>query len=223
MPQLPAVSKVVRADFHMTLAGSSIIQNRVFFQYTGALSSSDAATWAAAMASNWQAHTMLHLSTQLVLASTVLTDLSSTTAAQVVDGTTGTGGDAAACSSAGLAIVVKQKIARRYRGGHPHHYLAGIPQHVITGVTSFDASYRTSVLNDWNTFISNVLTAVPAAAAPASEVSVSYFQGFHNVTMPSGRQVAIPTLRVSPVVDLVLSHSINPKPASQRRRNEQSP
>jgi len=79
------------------------------------------------------------------------------------------------------------------------------------------------ILAGYNAFVSAALGHVPVAAAPATEVNVSFFQGFHNVTFPSGRQRAVPTIRVAPVVDTVIAHAVNPKVASQRRRNQQSP
>jgi len=224
MPALPPVPKVVRVDFHHTLTGNANIQNRAFFQYTGALSQADAATWVAAMRLNWINHTLLHLSSLLTLTSTVLTDLSSASAPQAIDSGTGTGGSAVAALSEGTAVVLKKILARRYRGGHPRDYLAGPTTGDLAAASlkTWSAGSLANWATDYAAFVTAVIAATPAAAAPGSEVQVSYFQGFHNVTFPSGRARAVPTLRAAPIVDAVVSHVANPKIASQRRRNQQS-
>jgi hypothetical protein len=120
----------------------------------------------------------------------------------------------------GLAMVIKARIARRYRGGHPKTYLMGIPNAGLVGGNQWSAGTMAGVIAAWNLWISDCLTSVPLAAAPATEVNVSYYAGFHSVQLPSGRWTNIPTLRGTPHVDSVLGHSINSTAASQRRRNE---
>jgi len=222
MPALPAVSKVVRVDFHQLINGAAPCQNRVFFQYAGALSSADAQTWANAIAAAWVTRILPQQGNDATLVSTTLTDLTSNSAPQVIATNTGTGSLGGSNVSNAVSAVVKCKINRRYRGGHPRHYLQSPTITSFSNSDAFTPTYITNLTTAWNNFISDSLTAVPVAAAPATEVNVSYFSGFHNVTFPSGRQKAVPTPRVTPVVDTVISHSVNPKPASQRRRNLQS-
>ncbi len=164
---------------------------------------------------------MLHLSGSIALVLTLLTDLSSPSAvqSQVTTNSSG-GGGAGATLAGGSAAVVKKRIARRYRGGHPRDYIAGLLQSSLSNPQTLTTGFVTNLTNDYNAFISAVLLAVPVAAAPAFEVNVSYFSGFHNVTDPiSGRSRAVPTPRVTPVVDLITGHTVNPSIASQRRRN----
>jgi len=221
MPALPAVSKVVRMDFHLTQASDTNVQFRKFFAYAGVLSQNDAATWATAARTSFGAHIAPSLVTGCNLILTVLTDLTSATAAQAQDATAANGANGTDNLPTGVAMIIKSKIARRYRGGHPKVYLPGMRQTNVTSSNLWNTTFTSGFITLWNSFISDILTNVPAAAAPATEVNVSYFLGFHNVTNPiSGRSRAVPTLRVTPVVDTILSHSINPVPASQRRRNE---
>lgn len=220
MPALPAAADVVRLDLHFRQANDSNMQIRQFFRYTGALSQADSDAWLATMSAAW--------GTRIATPQTVtgcdmylatLTDLSSSSAPQSVLGTVRAGANGADPLPNGTALIIKKKIARRYRGGHPKFYLPG---QRVANVTAdqFAAGFLTTMLTAYGNFISDVLTGVPVAAAPAFEVNVSYFSGFHNVTFPSGRQRAVPTPRGTPVVDLVLAHSANPTVASQRRRNE---
>ena len=223
MPALPAVPKVCRVDFVHTLGGNVNVQNRVFLQYGGALSQADAQTWINSLFTDWGANVVAQQNINLVLTLAKLTDLTSSSAPQALQtgSVAGTGGGAAL--PAGVSAVIKQKLARRYRGGHPRHYIAGLQPSQIATPETLTAAYAALLVAGYNAFVTAALLHVPVAAAPANEVNVSFFVGFHNVTFPSGRQRAVPTIRATPLIDLVIAHSVNPKVASQRRRNQQSP
>ena len=218
MPALPAVDHVVRVDFHMSQTDTPNMQNRLFFKYVGALSQADAATWCASMRSNWITHMGAHMANQVTLYKTVLTDLTSASAAQAIDTTTGAFAAGTSADIAGLSAVIQLKLARRYRGGHPRIYLPGVRATDVANLNQLTGGLISSLVTDIGAFISAVLTAVPVAAAPATHVNVSYFQGFHNITLPSGRTRSVPTLRGTPVVDTVLSYGVNPTLGMQRRR-----
>lgn len=221
MPPLPSVSKVVRVDHHFTLAGDANAQVRMFFQYGGVLSQADALTWANAIATSWGAHMMAQLSNALSLTSTVLTDLSSASAPQAISTTSSTGSLAGVATSGATAIVMKKKIARRYRGGHPRMYIPGPSSGQLATEQTWAAGYIASVNTAFAAYVSDALTNVPAAAAPATEVNVSFFSGFTNKTFPSGRTHPVPTARVTPLVDVIIANTMNPRPANQRRRSLQ--
>jgi hypothetical protein len=223
MPVLPPVPKTVRVDFHMALTGQSNVQCRVFFSYAGALSQTDANTWTTTIRSAWGSNIMNHLSNACSLVSTVLTDLTSTSAAQSVDGTSVVGGAALAAVPNGVALVIKHKIARRYRGGHPKLYLPGMTAANLLTSNQWGSAAITQELSDFNAFITAALTA-PAGVGAVTHVSVPYFKGFTAVTNPITHRVRnVPNLAPgTPVPDVVISNSVNPIPASQRRRNRQS-
>ncbi len=223
MPALPAVSKVVRLDFHQLDFNNANILTRMFIQYAGVLSQADAQTWVNTIQTKFVADMLPQLTNDLTLVNTVLTDLTSATAAQAISTTASGVGSGGSNSPPDICFIVKLKIARRYRGGHPRHYFAQPIFSNFSSVFQWTAAYQTAFITAYNSLVSDILTNVPAAAAPATEVNVSYFSGFHNVTFPSGRIRPVPTVRVTPLVDTVLSHSANPKPGSQRRRNLQSP
>jgi hypothetical protein len=223
MPSLPNVSKVVRVDHHFTLGSDNNAQVRAFFQYTGALSQADAQTWVNAMATAWVNRMLPNQTSNLTLVSTTLTDLSGPSAAQASSTTGGAGSAAGGVTPAGTALVMKRRIGRRFRGGHPRMYIPAISGGQLATAQTWVAAFLTTITTAYGNYISDVLNNVPVAAAPATEVQVSYFQGFTNKTFPSGRTHPVPNIRAVPVVDLVLSHSANGKIASQRRRNLQSP
>jgi hypothetical protein len=212
---------MVRIDLKHTLSGVNAV-TRVFFSYGGTLSRADAQTWVDAIANAWKTNMLPQLQNRLVLTQTVLTDLTSVTSPQVVSAVTGAGGGTTNPAASGVALVIQKKIARRYRGGHPRQYIPGPISIMGTSSNTWDPTYAAAVIAAYSAFISAALTGVPAAASPATEQNVSYFTGFTNKTFPSGRVHAVPTARVTPISDLVLSNTLNPKAGSQRRRNFQS-
>lgn len=225
MVTLPSVPRTVRVDFHESFQSNANIQNRLFFQYVGALSQADAQTWVNSMAAAWVARILPNQVTAVSLISTVLTDLTSVTAPQATSLTTGSGAVAlAGLQAADVALIIKRRVGRRYRGGHSRIYLVGCSNTQLATAETWAAAFQTTIGTAFNNLISDILTAVPVAAAPATEVNVSYFQGFTNPpALPGKRQRSQPTLRPAPLIDLVLSHSVNPHVGSQRRRNLQSP
>lgn len=219
---LPPVSKGVRFDYHYSQSGTPNMQVREFFQYSGSLSSTDAVTWAAASGSAMATFTSTVMSTTVDFVNSELTDLSSNTAPQVVDNTTGSGGVVSAALTSGTALVVRKHILRRYRGGHPRVYFCGLTEADLTNPGQWDPTFLTNFRAAYNTFIAAVIAGAPGAVGTVTHISISYFQGFTNHTYPSGRVKPIPNPRVTPLVDLIVAITMNPRVASQRRRNEQS-
>jgi hypothetical protein len=220
MPSLPAVPHVVRADWHFSLTGDPNVQFRLFFDYAGALSLADAQTWVNAMKTAWTAHLTTDQIPSCILQFVELTDLSSSVSPQVF--TTGVEAGTSGHTEGvnGLALLVKHKIARRYRGGHPRSYLPGFPSSVMSGTDAWDPTALATWQTHYNSFISDCLTMVPVAAAPATQVNVSYFSGNAPVII-NNRARNRPTLRAGgPVTDNILSNQLLGTPASQRRRNE---
>jgi hypothetical protein len=139
---------------------------------------------------------------------------------------TGSFGDAGTNSGnplpPGTALVIKFKTPRRYRGGHPRAYMTGLIREGMTNPSEWLPAYMANWATAWSTFIGQLVATTPGSINWSGQVNISYFAGFHNVTYPSGRVRSVPTLRAVPVIDSVLSYSVNPRPASQRRRNLQS-
>src|SRR5579864_1652032 len=188
MPPLPAVPKVIAARFIHTFQEDVDVVNRVFFQYSGAVSQTDLNTLATSFKTAWDSNVMPALSNSLVHTDTELTDLSSSTSP--VSGVTGSvaGGDATHASlAANSAIVIGMDVARRYRGGHPRLYLGGMHINMLNDVQTLTSAFIASMLTDFQNFITGCTTAPPAAVGTLIQVNVSYFQGFTNHTFPSGR------------------------------------
>jgi hypothetical protein len=222
MPALPAVSKVVRVDHHFTEAQDPNVMVHSFFQYTGTCSSTDAATWLTNIVSALGTFMASASQPTLSLVLSELTDLSSTSAAQVQNSTGHTGGAGAAPLAAGVAMVMKYRINRRYRGGHPRVYLPGMSNTYLTTPTQWNSTSLGSITGLWIAFINACIANTnPAALGTLTHVNVSYFAG-HTWTEDSrGNWHRVPTPRGTPVVDQIINIQGNPTPGSQRRRNEQ--
>src|ERR1700682_3642500 len=123
MAALPNGSKVVRLDIHLTDQSDTNVQFRRFFSYAGALTQTDAQTWVNSIATDFAADMIGSFNTSTTFNLAVLTDLTSPSAAQAQAGAATLGTRAGIPLPSGVAVVVKSKIARRYRGGHPKVYL----------------------------------------------------------------------------------------------------
>lgn len=222
MPALPVVPKVIRVDLASQFGANVRIRDRFFLQYTGALSAADLLTVLGNIKASWATNMSPQLSNIYALLSTTGTDLSSATAAQSVNNAASQGAVVGQPAPAGAAMVIKFKLARRYRGGHPRFYLLGNAAAGVTNGNQWTAAFIAQLNTSWAAFIAGCIAAPPAAVGTLAHVNVSYFQGFHNVTLPSGRSRSFPTQRAVPLIDPVIGYSINPNVASQRRRNSQS-
>lgn len=224
MPALPNVSKVIRCDLFQTIGANVRVRDRIFFSYTGAGPTvADLNTFAGTISNAWNTNIVPQQNTGCTLTGITLTDLTSPSAAQTVTSQSRVGTLAGVALSAGVAMIIKLKINRRYRGGHPRFYLAGRVAADLATSTSWVAANIAAAATAFSNFIGAATVGPPASIGTATHVNVSYFTGFTNKTFPSGRTRAVPNQRVVPLVDNVVSYSGNPLIGSQRRRNQQSP
>jgi hypothetical protein len=223
MPALAPVAKVIRWDLLFNFGGETGIRDRFFSAYTGTLSLADLTTLAATLATAWGTNMAPKLSSAMSLVGVTATDLTSATAPQVVTTPAVVGTGTASAIGSAQAMVLKFKTARRYRGGHPRLYLTGLPSAAAASVNTWVAATATSTAQAWVNFHNSLATAPPAAVGTLSQVNVSYFQGFTNLTPAGGRFKSRPTPRGTPVTDTIIAVTANQIIASQRRRNRQSP
>jgi hypothetical protein len=225
VPALPNVPKVVRIDEHFVLGADQNAMWRTFWQYSGTLNNTDANVWAADIFAAWHAGGSFapQTSPSTSHVKTELTDLSTNSSPQAIITGSNAGTAGGGALAAGTAMVISFKTARRYRGGHPRIYIPGIPSAMLQTAQTWFATSMASMLSAFATYASAVETNLPSAGGTATQVNVSYFQGFTNVTFPSGRIRPVPKLRsAGPVVDLIVNAFVNPNVASQRRRNQQA-
>jgi hypothetical protein len=223
MPPLPSPGKVVRCDLFLVVGANQRVRDRIFFTYAGAGPAvADLTTLAATISAAWNTNITPQVNTGTTLFAITLTDLASSSGAQVSVSVARTGTLAGTPMSAGVALIVKFKINRRYRGGHPRFYLPGRVIGDLASSTAWNAGVLTAVSTAFAAFVAACVAGPPAALGAMAHANVSYFTGFTNRTFPSGRTRAVPNLRGAPLVDTIQSYSVNGLIGSQRRRNQQS-
>jgi hypothetical protein len=224
MPARPNVPQVLQWVDTITDFGADLRTiNKRFISYSGTaptvaelsvLAATALTAWASDMAPLYDANKGIE--------NVEFTDLSSATSAVGQAAAQHIGTRTGGALAAGTATVLSKHIARRYRGGHPREYLqTGVTTDLVT-VNEWASAYVTAVGTGWTNYTSAVLGAPWSGGGTLTLVNVSYYTGFTNHTFPSGRVRPVPNLRATPVVDTVLNTLVNPKVASQRRRNLQS-
>lgn len=223
MPALPSPGKVVRVDLFQTIGANTRVKNRVFFSYTGAGPTvSDLNTLATTISNAWNTNMVPQQNTGCTLTGITITDLASASGAQTVTSVSRIGTLAGTALNAGVAMIIKLKIARRYRGGHPRYYHAGRVVADLATSTSWVAANVTALVTAFTAFIAACVTTPPTNLGTMAQVNVSYFAGFTNRTNSAGRTFPRPSVRATPTVDTVTSQAGNNLVGSQRRRNQQS-
>lgn len=222
MPPLPDVPKVVRVTQRMTDAADTDIVGRVYMQYTGsAPSNGDLDAYALVAATSWGANLAPLASEAIGLIEVDCEDLTSPSAA--VGSWTGSIGGSRSGESlpAGTAFVLQFRILRRYRGGHSRTYWPGGAEGDQESPQTWTAAYQAAMVTGFEAYISSLHGSAWGGSGTVTQVSVSYYTGFTNITTPSGRMRAKPNLRPTPLIDEIVAITPNPHFGSQRRRNLQ--
>lgn len=223
MPPLPSAPKVIKLVLHVGEGEDANSLNRFFFQYTGtAPTHSDLDTFCTAVGTHWNTRLGPFYDNSSGLLRTDAEDLSSPTSAVGEDVNTHIGTRAGDRLQAATSAVISAAIARRYRGGHPRSYLAVGTFPDLADRQTWTSTFVNALQTAFVLFINDITTSVWAGGGTLGPVNVSYFNGFHNFTFPSGRTRPIPTLRAAPVIDAITDYFVRTKLGSQRRRNLQS-
>jgi hypothetical protein len=196
--------------------------NRLHFTYSGgAPSSSQCSTIAAAIVLSAKTHTQTLTAVDRSLNNAVVTDLTSPSAGQGAGGVPWTGTFSPLALAAGTAMLFTGTIGRRYRGGKPRTYSwMGTAADLDPVSGEWRASESAAFLSAWTGFISGCTAITVGATSIVGPASVSYYEGFTNVAYGTPTKYRrVPTLRSAPVIDPILTYSMNPKPTNQRRRN----
>lgn len=201
---LPDVPSVIRMAFEHHL-GDAKMTNVLHFLYGGGpLTQTDLDFLANFAASEWTTDILAGMSNAVIFDQLVAQDLTSRTSPVSVI----TSGAHSSLTGAGAplnsALVISHHIARRYRGGHPRTYIGGLRQVDVNDPTHWTSAIVAGYQTAWNTFIGNVVGSTHGGHAILEYVNVSYFSAG--------------ALRVTPVVDDVLSSLVKSGLGTQRRR-----
>lgn len=221
MPELPAVSSVLRYRLTWTQEGDTMAQTIHYYQYSGGPpSSANLATMAAAAVSAADTAFSGLMTASQGMTECEITDLSGPGYAQGSGGTPWVGTVSDERLSPGTAALVNHIIGRRYRGGKPRSYLPIGTAADVTTSGLWSSGALSSFAGSWGGWVAAV-KASGSGCTVTQIVNVSYYDGFTVVTSPTtGRARNVPKLRSGgPVVDVINAHDVPANIASQRRRN----
>lgn len=219
MPPLPAVPNVLRADFQWKIGGDTDAATKLCFRYSGGPPNpTDATNFAALMWSDMSSLMGLCVAS-VSLEGVKVTDLSSSSGALGIHTETAAGSRTGDEGPGSLCLLANYLITRRYRGGKPRSYWPfGVAQDLSTQQT-WDATLLNAVSTSLAGLFSAIIGQNEGTTTITDHVNVSYYEGFHVITTPSGRMKNVSNVRAVPVVDTIVSFGLSARPASQRRRN----
>ncbi len=222
MPALPDVPGVLRYDLFYQVGSDLQARSRLFFSYTGGPpSNGDCTTLATTAAVDAGINLAVYMNVEDDILGAEVTDLTTPTSGRGSHFATVAGSVADPPLAASACVLVNYTIGRRYRGGKPRTYFRlGAASDLQTPQT-WKSTSTTNWLAAINAWINNIKASSAGTTAISQHVSVSYYSGFTAVTNPiTGRTRDVPKVRsVAIAPDVVLSNAINPKVASQRRRD----
>lgn len=204
MPALPDAANILKLVFSGTF-GPAVWANVMHAKWFGTTpSNSDLSTVAGLVATEYDTTFGAQLADDLILTQVEITDLTSTSAAR--GNWTGSlaGADTGDILPASAAAVLSWGISRRYRGGHPRTYLAGLTVNARVSSTQLTATKVTNLANAAATFRNNVNAIATGPITSLELGQLSYYTG------------GAP--RVTPLFDPFISVGVNGRIDSQRRR-----
>lgn len=221
MPALPAVPNVAKVQLKGTYGDDVNVLNAVHCKFSGSPSEVDCNNWALAITNSWVSNIAPQVVPAYTLNEVSVTDLTSSTGSVGFDLANHSGTNAGTPTAAGVAMVMKQQIARRYRGGHPRVYLCGLPASAIISENLWSNTIIGVLEAAWQLFMTAVSSFTSGGVTAQQIVNVSYVSGHSWVQDSKGNWHREPVYRANPLVDNVQSFVVNPVVASQRRRNQQ--
>jgi len=220
VPVPPLVANVIRFRCTGTLQNDAAWGNRLYVSYSGGPPSvSNMLTLAEGVSSAWSTDLSAFQSSAVTLTAVDAVDLSATDgAANTADVTIAGTGESTQLPNQ-VAAVIKFDLSRRYRGGKPKMFLAGIPTNVIADDSHFTSAFCDDLGSAMNSFNSTIKATFADTTTLTGIVNVSFYEGFTSVENPvTHRWRNIPSYRGTPLVDAVGGFTVDPVYGSQKRR-----
>jgi hypothetical protein len=218
MPALPAVPNVIRLQLLWTVANDADVSTTLYFQYTGDSPDGSACAGIAEAAYSSLAGLNYLWIDQVTLTGIRCTDLSASDSGDAVHAAATVGTNSDAFVSAAQALLVNYTINRRYRGGKPRSYFPFGGQGDMSTPDAWSSGFVNSCQTGLEDFFSTVQGTVVDGTTVSNHCNVSYYSGFTVVTPAGKRAKNVSTLRVTPLVNTVVTLDVSPRLASQRRR-----
>jgi len=211
MPVLPPAPLGIRVIFKGTYQGSNWA-NIMYVQYsTGTPTVADLNTLAASIGSNYRTNVMVNSVVTCHLTSVTLVDINTDSGNAGVDLTDRTGPVALTGMPVQVCQVLSWKIARRYRGGHPRSYIAGISDSQRADFRTWSVASKNALAAGGLAFITAVNALSSASTGQLTLGTYSYYHGVDPVTHK-------PILRTTPLFQKYIGTGVDGRIDTQRRR-----
>lgn len=222
MPALPPVAGVIKVASLFTYSGNVSCMNRYFIHYSGtAPTTAQLNTFCTSLDTGWSTNYPAVTSGDVIGTGHQAEDLSSSTGAIGAAGMSSTGTRSGDGLPKATCFGVNFQMARRYRGGKPKIFLPFGTSTDLDGTGRWKGASLSSFGSAWVAYINAALAAGWTGAGTLTHVNVSYYSGFTVVTNPiTHRARNVPTLRGTPLQDLITGYSSETDVMSQRRRNQ---
>lgn len=215
----------MRVQLKHTLGSDVDVLCRFYATYAdGAPTVANLDTFCASVAAQWNATLRPMAHPNVTLTEVLAQDLSSDVGAVGSASVSLVGDRSGGPLPAEVVSLINFIVARRYRGGKPRIYLPYGTDSDILDPQHWEAAFVTALTTAWSAFITDSFAAVWAGGGPLEQVVVSYYLG--STATETGtpgppaymRGHTHPTLRAAPVNYAITGFTVNPTPASQRRR-----
>jgi hypothetical protein len=220
MPPLPPVPGVLKVALEFGDVSDLRISTRRFWSYTGgAPSAADLITLATTINGHAQDAFIPLMTSTTNLLGVKVTDIGSDIGAEGEFRQSAAGTRTGYQLPAGVAVLVNDQIARRYRGGKPRSYLPFGSSTDLDGNQRWTAGFVNAVTSAWNTFVTAMNATASGSVSLGHPVNVSFYSGFSSYQNPAtGRYKSVSQVRAVPVVDAIVAASCSQIIGSQRRR-----
>jgi len=219
VPALPPAPKVLRIQYKFNIAEDLGALCRLFYQYTGAgATAGELATLCTAIGVSFTTYGIPLMTTDRGLESVGITDLSSPTAPAADVNINSTGTRAGDFLPASTCIVESGEIVRRYRGGHPRVYWPFGAFADLHDAQTWDSGFVTEVTTALAAHQADWFGSAPVDLGAVNRVNVSYYAGFTPHIGVTGRYRNVPTPRLAPVIDTIVSELVREGVGQIRRR-----
>lgn len=222
MPPLPAAADVVRIQLVGTYGTDANVLNNIHAKFTGAPAEADLNNLGVAVRAGWTAHLAQYIAPAYTLTNVICTDLTSSTGAEGQDVANSAGTDSTGTAlPAGVALVMRYTINRRYRGGHPRQYICGMTSTQLAD----EDHWSTTTITNWEAAYTLFAAAITGYSSGNISnliiVNLSYVDGHGWYQDAKDNWHRTPLYRTTPLTDVVQGYIVNPIVGSMRRRLQQ--
>jgi hypothetical protein len=148
-----------------------------------------------------------------------VTDLTSTTAADATYSHTTVGTRSGYALPASTCALVNRQISRRYRGGKPRVYFPFGVAEDLNDSQTWAGAFKTQVDDAHAAIDGFISTQSSGGCLIGAHCTVSYYGPPYTIhTGTTGRVRMVPSAKIPPVVDVIVSAGMSLRPGSQRKR-----